>query len=441
MKNRLLQKKATALFLVFVLLSCLTVYADSATEELEYVQSVKEEDEQMLISTEERIALLEQSRGDNEAYLAQLSAQISELTEELTKIGDQLSQKEQELAEIETEIENLETEAADQYEDMKIRIQYLYENGAAAGTFVSMLSAGSFTEFLNRAENYSQLNRFDREMLENYENTLQTIRNKQEALLSEKEEILRMKEELSDRQASVQELYESAYNDMISCLYELDGAQETYAALIEDLQAREAQMNELLRQQYEAEAAALAAEQAALEAQAAQEALNEQNMPEEYPEEEEDGNAFAPAEEQPTEEQPEGQPEEQPAEETPQEEPSGEDTGSEESESPDSEEEASADEPGDMKYLGNFMLTAYCPCAQCCGAYATGYTASGTLATEGRTVAMGGVDFGTKLYINGHIYTVEDRGTAYGHVDIFFSSHDQALAFGLQYADVYVVND
>ena len=90
-------------------------------------------------------------------------------------------------------------------------------------------------------------------------------------------------------------------------------------------------------------------------------------------------------------------------------------------------------------YLGNFMMTAYCPCPLCCGAYATGRTASGTVATEGVTVAMGGLDFGTQIMINGHIYTVEDRGTQYGHVDIFFASHEAALAFGLQYADVYLV--
>ena len=50
---------------------------------------------------------------------------------------------------------------------------------------------------------------------------------------------------------------------------------------------------------------------------------------------------------------------------------------------------------------------------------------------------MGGVPFGTKLMINGQVYTVEDRGTAYGHVDIFCSSHSEALSFGVQYADVY----
>lgn len=92
------------------------------------------------------------------------------------------------------------------------------------------------------------------------------------------------------------------------------------------------------------------------------------------------------------------------------------------------------------KYLGRFKLTAYCNCSICCGKWSGGGTASGTTPTPGRTIAMAGVPFGTKLSINGQIYTVEDRGTAYGHVDIFMGSHSQALSFGMKYADVYQVN-
>lgn len=84
-------------------------------------------------------------------------------------------------------------------------------------------------------------------------------------------------------------------------------------------------------------------------------------------------------------------------------------------------------------------MTAYCNCAQCCGT-AGNLTASGTVPSAGRTVAMAGVPFGTQLLINGNVYTVEDLGTPYGHVDIYFNSHSEALSFGLQYADVYQLN-
>ncbi len=89
-----------------------------------------------------------------------------------------------------------------------------------------------------------------------------------------------------------------------------------------------------------------------------------------------------------------------------------------------------------------YKITAYCPCSKCCGK-TNGRTASGTQATAGRTVAASSkFAFGTKLNIGGHIYTVEDRGGAINgnKIDIFVNSHAEALAWGVRYLNVSVVN-
>ena len=116
---------------------------------------------------------------------------------------------------------------------------------------------------------------------------------------------------------------------------------------------------------------------------------------------------------------------------------SHDDSYSDDSDHDGSDDDSPADS-SERTYLGNFKLTAYCHCAACNGS-AGQPTASGRMPSAGRTVAMGGVDFGTRLSINGHIYTVEDTGTPYGHVDIFMDSHSEAEDFGVQYADVYLV--
>lgn len=87
-----------------------------------------------------------------------------------------------------------------------------------------------------------------------------------------------------------------------------------------------------------------------------------------------------------------------------------------------------------------YKITAYCSCAKCCGK-TTGRTASGTQATAGRTVAAPAkFAFGTKLNIGGHIYTVEDRGGAIqgNRIDIYVSSHSEALQWGVKYLPVSV---
>ena len=88
-----------------------------------------------------------------------------------------------------------------------------------------------------------------------------------------------------------------------------------------------------------------------------------------------------------------------------------------------------------------YKITAYCPCSKCCGK-TNGRTASGTKATAGRTVAASSkFAFGTKLNIGGHIYTVEDRGGAIkgNKIDIFVNTHAEALAWGVRYLTVSVV--
>lgn len=105
-----------------------------------------------------------------------------------------------------------------------------------------------------------------------------------------------------------------------------------------------------------------------------------------------------------------------------------------------------ADANGSYISLGEFELTAYCPCPICCGIYSNmenPTTASGTRATQGRTIATDTkvIPFGSKVVINGKIYTAEDTGSAIkgNRIDIFYESHTEALYFGRQKAQVYLV--
>lgn len=109
-----------------------------------------------------------------------------------------------------------------------------------------------------------------------------------------------------------------------------------------------------------------------------------------------------------------------------------------------STEEAAAEEvPAEPEYLGEWTITAYCSCPICCGEYATGFTASGTLAAEGRTIACNALPIGAEVLIDGNTYTVEDTGyTPYGDawIDIYFDSHEAALAWGVQTKEVYLID-
>lgn len=93
------------------------------------------------------------------------------------------------------------------------------------------------------------------------------------------------------------------------------------------------------------------------------------------------------------------------------------------------------------KSLGEFEITHYCGCVECCGK-TDGITASGTQATEGRTIAVDTdvIPIGTTVIIDGHEYTAEDTGGAIdgNKIDIFMNSHSAAQSRGKFTREVFI---
>lgn len=108
----------------------------------------------------------------------------------------------------------------------------------------------------------------------------------------------------------------------------------------------------------------------------------------------------------------------------------------------------------DKIYLGEFVLTAYCPCEKCCGQYGVNrpmdengdlivYGAYGERLEAGVSIATDPnvIGFNQEVYINGGVYIAHDTGGNIkgNQIDIYMADHDEAVEFGVQYADVYLI--
>ena len=383
------------------------VFASSTEEQIADVQAQREAAQEELAQQQSDMASLESKKQELESYLEELNAQYTDLTNSVSELGIQAAEKEEQLKTLNTQLEEAKATADKQYQDMKKRIVYMYENGSAS-MLELLLSSEDLAQFLNRAENIAQISQYDRDMLAKYKALQADIKAQEEQAEEEAQNINELLAEKSAKQQEVQALTASTNENIQSYIYQISASQDEISALNTQISNADSSIYSLLQ--------AAEAEKAAKEAQAAQEAEAAAQSPDDggnygteesyndYSESESDSNQDA-------------------------------DDSSESSDS--SSEGGSSSSQG--TYLGTFTLTAYCNCAQCCGT-AGNLTASGTVPTAGRTVAMAGVPFGTQLLINGNVYTVEDLGTPYGHVDIYFNSHSEALAFGLQSAEVYRLN-
>lgn len=450
--NRLRLAAAAMAAIVLAAGGSAPVRAASTQEQIEAVQGEKAQSESALAETQERISSLENQRGDLENYLAELSRQYEELTISLEELSAKAKQKQKELELVKKELKNAREREKEQYESMKKRISYMYEK--SKGSFLTtLLSADSFTDFLARAENFMQISRYDREMLKKYELAKEKVQDQKQAVKVEEEAIIQLQEESARKRQEVESMEASTQNEISMYAQEIERSEGEAASLLETVNRQSAQLASLVKKaEAEAEAARKAAEaellrqqeeeQEAAKAEQAQKEADssdhrgasvqmddEEEVLDEIPAEATEGIA-APVPETTVEAEITAAPENTVA--------APESTATPASEVPGTSDTASNGSAG--TYLGEFTLTAYCNCSICCGSWSGGGTASGTTPTPGRTVAMGGVPFGTKLLINGNVYTVEDRGTGYGHVDIYMNSHSSAIQFGSQRASVYQLN-
>ena len=99
---------------------------------------------------------------------------------------------------------------------------------------------------------------------------------------------------------------------------------------------------------------------------------------------------------------------------------------------------------GAWEYVGECTITAYCPCAECCGRWADGVTASGLPATPG-VVAVDPevIPLGSTAVIDGQRYLAADTGSGVEglHIDICMGSHEETVAHGVRTADVWVAKE
>lgn len=392
----------------------------STEDDIAYAQQQKQAAESGLAQTQASISSLESKKQELENYLAQLDAQYDELTNSLAELETEAKAKEEELKQVKAELKKARAAAKKQYEAMKLRIVYMYENGGSS-MLEMLLSSRSIAEFLNQAENVSQISQYDRNMLKKYEEIRESIKAQEEKVNEETRQIADLQSQKEAKQQEVELMAANTSANIMTYVNQISSSRAEASALMAQISSADHSISALV-EKAEAEAAAAAA------AEEETEVPQEPQTPPDFDpetdtmdssssstsssviivEEEDEGNLYGSSDE------------------------SYEDSYSEEGTSADSSS-------GQGTYLGNFRLTGYCNCAKCCGT-AGNATASGTIPTAGHTVAMAGVPFGTQLLINGTVYTVEDLGTPYGHVDIYFNSHEEALSFGSQYADVYQLN-
>lgn len=253
-----------------VVLACLVTLAPVGHISASALKEAEQEKEELETSLKEAQKLIDHLKGSKENIedkVTELDGRLTQISGNIEELALQLEVKNTELADNQAILEEAQQDEKRQYERMKIRIRYMYENGQNS-CLQSFLTAENFTDFLNAVEYIRQISQYDRDMLEQYCQTQNLIAETQVKLETDRAELEQMQAQVKDEEEAVQALLTAKETELASVdknLHEANDLADVFAA---EIQAQE----DIIAQIQQAEAAKKAAAEAEAKRKAEEEA-------------------------------------------------------------------------------------------------------------------------------------------------------------------------
>lgn len=195
-------------------------------------------------NVEEILSQLEAEKKDSEAYLADLDAKVSEIADKIYKLQTEIDTKNKEIEVTQEQIKQAEIDIAEQYAAMKLRIQYMYENGNA--TYLSMiLDSKSIGDFLNRAEYISEITSYDRNMLDEMQAKKNEIEAAKASLDKQLSDLQILQTEAENEREATEKLMEAKNAEIESVNASIAEAQNQIKNLDNDIEAQKELISEM----------------------------------------------------------------------------------------------------------------------------------------------------------------------------------------------------
>lgn len=148
---------------------------------------------------------LEDQQKKAESEKASLAAKVNALSASMQQAEADLKQKQSEIEAAEEELVAAKLDENKQYENMKLRIRYMYENGNV--NFIEIfIESNSLADFFAKTESISKISEYDRKKLEEFQLTVRAVEEKELELQAEYQTLAKLQETIATQQAEAKAL-------------------------------------------------------------------------------------------------------------------------------------------------------------------------------------------------------------------------------------------
>lgn len=181
---------------------------ESYQDEIDAAKAKKEQMEKDRAELEKKVEELKQQKDDMNAYIENMDKQYMELMYSIDELDAEIATQEEILEETQIMLAQVKAQEEEQYDTMKKRIKYLYENGETS--FLDVLfGQGSLTDMLNEMEYRAAITEYDNGLLERYNATKLQVQNTEALLIARLEELNALKETREFELAQLEEVIQA----------------------------------------------------------------------------------------------------------------------------------------------------------------------------------------------------------------------------------------
>lgn len=171
---------------------------------------------------------LENSKATAQSEVDSLQKELTDLLNKAGELEEQMITTGEKIMEAQDDLEKAEQKAEEQYESMKLRIRYMYENGQT-DAIETLLSSTDFSDFVNKAEYIQNVHSYDRKELQDLKDTQQQISDLKDTLEKEQAQQEKMQSEYEAQEQQLNQTLEEKKSEVANFDEQIQAAAEAAA--------------------------------------------------------------------------------------------------------------------------------------------------------------------------------------------------------------------
>ena len=221
------KNKICAAVLVFVLAGSLTAGACAVPNVYAKTEAEKKRDayKKKLKAKNSDIANIKDSQSDVKDSITAAAARMKTLLSKQEQLKSDVKDKQNEVEQANKKLEEAKEEEQNQYDAMKLRIQYLYENSTDNSIWSAILESNGLSDMLNRIEYATDLYKSDRELMTSYQNAVKKVEDWTMQLADEMDSLL-----------ALQDKYQTQQGELKTLMAKLEQQKDAYAQQLAEAQ-------------------------------------------------------------------------------------------------------------------------------------------------------------------------------------------------------------